>query len=48
MFTINVQIYYIIPIKKSNSLSKDYTQKVIPLFGISYNEFVVLYKSRSS
>ncbi len=40
--------FYIIPIKKSNSLSKDYTQKVIPLFGISYNEFVVLYKSRSS
>jgi len=38
---------YIIPVKKSNSLSKEYTQKLIPLFGISYNEFVDLYKSRS-
>ncbi len=36
-----------IPVKKCNSISKELTQKIIPLFGISYNEFVDLYKSRS-
>ncbi len=38
---------YTIPVKKHNSLSKELTQKIIPLFGISYNEFIDLYKSRS-
>jgi hypothetical protein len=50
---LDAYVYYqragshIIPVKKSNSLSKEYTQKIIPLFGISYDEFVDLYKSRS-
>ena len=34
----------IIPVQKSNNLSIEYVRKVIPLFSISYEDFVKLLK----
>lgn len=37
-----------ISLKKSNSISKELTQKIMLLFSISYNDFICLHKSRHS
>ena len=47
----NTALYYkrddgiVIPLQKSNTLTVDYVKKLMPFFGISYSDFLSLYKN---